>query len=40
MSIPPNLPEPAMGIPPGTPIEIIVVADAGEETARSSLYLL
>jgi phospholipid/cholesterol/gamma-HCH transport system ATP-binding protein len=31
MSILPNFPEPAGGIPPGTPIEIIDVAAAGEE---------
>jgi ABC-type transporter Mla maintaining outer membrane lipid asymmetry ATPase subunit MlaF len=31
MSIPPNVPEPAMGIPPGTLIEIIDVAAAGEQ---------
>jgi len=34
MSIPPNVPEPAMGIPPGTPIEIINAAAAGEEPGR------
>ena len=31
MSIPPNVPEPAAGIPPGTLIEIIDVAAAGED---------
>ena len=34
MSITPNLPEPAMGIPPGTPIEIIKVAEEPRQPDR------
>src|ERR1700733_15337861 len=34
MSIPPSFPEPALGIPPGTPIEIIDAVAGGEEKGR------
>src|SRR6201997_4375276 len=35
MSIPPNLPEPVVGIPPGTPIEVVV--QSGDEEREEAL---